>query len=354
MTGPGSVEAITGSLLGLAAGDALGLPYEGLSSRRARRLLGEPEPYRLVPGGRGMFSDDTEHAAMTVQALIESGGEPGLFARALARRLRFWLLALPAGVGFATLRSILKLWVGIPPSRSGVFSAGNGPAMRSPILGAAVSDLSRLRVLVRESTRLTHTDPRAEQGAFIVALAARQSALGDPSPEAFLAVLKDQVTTMDPELSHLIASAARSAQKGESTPDFAQSVGLERGVTGFISHTVPVSLHASWSHPGDLPAALCAAVLAGGDADTVAAITGGIVGAGTGPLQLTGRWRAGLAEWPRTLQWLERLGPALVEVLPSGPARRPPGLPVVPLLLRNVVFLVLVLAHGFRRLFPPY
>jgi hypothetical protein len=44
----------------------------------------------------------------------------------LARRLRGWLAAMPAAVGFGTLRAILKLWMGFPPSRSGVRSAGNG------------------------------------------------------------------------------------------------------------------------------------------------------------------------------------------------------------------------------------
>jgi len=47
--------AIVGSLLGTAVGDALGLPYEGLSPRRAERMLGTPDRYRFVPG-RGMVS----------------------------------------------------------------------------------------------------------------------------------------------------------------------------------------------------------------------------------------------------------------------------------------------------------
>jgi ADP-ribosyl-[dinitrogen reductase] hydrolase len=33
------VDAIAGAILGCAVGDAMGLPYEGISRRRAPRLL---------------------------------------------------------------------------------------------------------------------------------------------------------------------------------------------------------------------------------------------------------------------------------------------------------------------------
>ena len=98
-----SKSAIVGSLLGTAVGDALGLPIEGLSRRRAARLIGELDSYRLV-FGRGMVSDDTEHACMVAQALIASGNDPDMLAHQLVKRLRWWLYSLPAGTGAATLR----------------------------------------------------------------------------------------------------------------------------------------------------------------------------------------------------------------------------------------------------------
>ena len=77
-----------GSLLGTAVGDALGLPYENLSPRRARKLFGEPTRYRLL-FGRGMVSDDTEHACLAAQALVRSGLDPERFGRELASSLRW-------------------------------------------------------------------------------------------------------------------------------------------------------------------------------------------------------------------------------------------------------------------------
>src|SRR5262249_11838055 len=157
--------------------DSLGLPREGLSRRRARRLFSDPPLRQHFFLGRGMTSDDAEHTCMTAQALLRSRDDPERFVRSLAWRLRFWLLGLPAGIGYATLRAILKLWLGFSPHRSGVFSAGNGPAMRAALLGVCLGDdPERLRAFVRASSRLTHTDPRAELGSYLIALAAHHGA----------------------------------------------------------------------------------------------------------------------------------------------------------------------------------
>src|SRR4051812_14858214 len=152
-----SSTATVGAILGTAVGDALGLPYENLSKRRGVRLLGEPDRHRFLCG-RGMVSDDTEHTCMVAEALCAAPCDPEAFVPDLARRLRWWLLGLPAGIGLATLRATLRLWLGYGPARSGVFSAGDGPAMRSAVLGAAIDDLALLRRFVEASSRMTHTD----------------------------------------------------------------------------------------------------------------------------------------------------------------------------------------------------
>ena len=54
-----------------------------------------------------MISDDTEHTLFVAQALLAHPNDPAAFQRCLAWKLRLWLLGLPAGIGFATLRSIL-------------------------------------------------------------------------------------------------------------------------------------------------------------------------------------------------------------------------------------------------------
>ena len=345
--------ALVGCLLGTAVGDALGLPYEGLSSRRAARLLGPPVRQRLL-GRWGLVSDDTEHTAMVAQALIASGGDPERFRRSLAWRLRWWFLGLPAGVGWATLRAILRLWIGIRPEHSGVYSAGNGPAMRAAIVGVAIADPEPLRILVRASARLTHTDPLAEQGAWTVAWAARMAGMGPVDPARYLAEVRAALGTEGQALTDLIERAVDSVSQGESTEAFAQGLGLARGVSGYVCHTVPVALHAWLAHPRDYQAAVGAVIRCGGDTDSTAAIVGGILGAAVGRAGIPRDWLDGLIEWPRSVTWLERLGERLAESRTPGASVRPLPLFVPGVLIRNAFFLLVVLAHGFRRLGPPY
>ena len=350
-----SRRAIEGCLVGTAIGDALGLAGEGLSRRRLARLFPSmSRPHFL--GRRGMVSDDTEHTCFVAQALIQSAGEPEPFAQALAWRLRFWLLGLPAGIGWATLRAILKLWLGFPPEKSGVWSAGNGPAMRSALIGVCYGDdPERLRALIRASSHLTHTDPRAEAGALAVAAAAYLASRNLPAEALDCAYLQSVEELLEPsELRTLIEKAAASVQAHEATNTFAASVGAGERITGYVNQTVPIVIHAWLSFPQDYISAVQAVIRCGGDTDTTAAITGAIVGACVGVGGIPAEWRSALFEWPRTVAWMERLAEQLAEVQALGMPQKPLGLPVVPLLARNLLFTVIVLAHGFRRLLPPF
>src|SRR5579863_5477682 len=226
-------DSIIGCILGTAVGDAMGLPSEGLSRRRIARYYPQITGHRFF-FGRGMISDDTEHTCRVAQAVLVSGGDVEGFQRDLARRLRYWLIGLPASVGLATARALIKLWFGSSPERSGVFSAGNGPAMRSAILGAAYrNETSKMRKLVRASTRITHRDPKAEYGALAVALAAQLAALASPAsvaPGAYQEKLQEalQGETAGEFLS-LTQKAVESVGRMESVEAFACGLGLGKG-----------------------------------------------------------------------------------------------------------------------------
>lgn len=302
-----------------------------------------------------MISDDAELTCMVAQALIGSGGNVDSFRRRFAWQLRLWLLTLPAGIGLATLRAILRLWIGFGPERSGVFSAGNGPAIRAAIIGAAVDDDALLSELVRASSRITHTDLRAEGGALAVALAARMARQGAAvSGALFVSRLRSVLGRENGELIALMEKVADSAGRGESTESFAESLGLAKGVSGYVCHTVPVALHAWLAHQGDYRSAVGAVIRCGGDADSTAAIVGGIVGASVGKEGIPDEWRDRVMEWPRSVAWMESLGAQLDTSMRDRASLRPLRLPLLGVLLRNLVFLGIVLFHGFRRLLPPY
>lgn len=348
-----TTKAIQGCLIGTAVGDALGLPLEGLSRQRhASRFARLQRPNLLF--GRGMISDDTEHACITAQALITSCGNSDLFTKNLARQLRIWLLCLPAGTGLATLKACIRLLAGVSPERSGVFSAGNGPAMRSPILGVCYGhDLAKLRDLVHASSRITHTDPKAELGACAVALAAHYAAQDNAiAARDFIWSLQAWLGEEANELIDLVSQAAASAAAGQTSAEFANSLGLAHGFSGYMYHTVPAVLQAWFKYPTDYQSAVLEIVKAGGDTDSTAAILGGIIGARTGIAGIPGEWRQAIFEWPRNLKWMEHLAERLAGVLQTQVAARPAPLLLPGVLLRNIFFLFVVLIHGFRRMMP--
>lgn len=347
-------DRIAGVLLGAAVGDALGLPFEGLSRRRAARLFGEGPLRHQFVLGHGMISDDTEHACMTAQALLAAGGDEARFARSLAWRLRGWFAALPAAVGWATLRAIIKLWLGFPPRLSGVRSAGNGAAMRAPIIGAYLADTpAKIEPMVRASTRLTHTDPRAEEGALLIALAAAYAVRRPPGAIDAGELLAELHARATPEgLRPAMDRVAEHVQQGSSPEDLARALGLEQGVSGFILHTVPAALFCWLRSPGDFRRAVEDIIKMGGDADSTGAIVGALAGAGLGKDAIPPQWLDGITEWPRSVAWIQRLSERLTQESETPARPLPLFWPAIP--IRNLLFLALALKHGFRRLLPPY
>ena len=349
-------EAAAGCILGTAVGDALGLACEGLSADRQKRWLPSLDGYHLL-FGKGLCSDDTEHACMIAQSIIVSGGDEKSFARDFAWRLRWWLVGLPAGIGLATLRSILKLWLFVPGRWRGVYSAGNAPAMRSALLGVCFADdEARLTRINHLAARLTHTDPKAECGALAIALAARCSMRGQ-GVETYLADLARCAAPLGAAGAELVALAARardSAGKGEATRGFVKSLGCIDGVSGYMYHSVPAVLHAWFLHPRDYARAVTTIIRCGGDTDTTAAMLGAIVGAGVGRTGIPEKWIGDLVEWPRTASWMESLARKAVDATQSGEPGAAQPLSIVGLALRNAAFFMIVLGHGLRRLLPPY
>ena len=225
--------------------------------------------------------------------------------------------------------------------------------MRSAIIGAffAENDV-RLRPFVAASTRVTHTDPKAETAALAVARSAAWACGGAWDAAS---VLKMLASCGDDDEWQQICRRLNEAHTGQETvAEFARSLGLESGVTGYAYHTVPVAIYAWLRHPADYHTALTRALDCGGDTDTVGAIVGGLVGTGVGDTGIPKEWSERLLEWPCNETVLRRLAERLAQ---QAVQEQPVGaLPyfragVIP---RNLFFLAVVLVHGFRRLLPPY
>ncbi len=332
-------------------GDALGLPREGLSARRARLFFGETPTHAFLPG-RGMTSDDSELAFMTAQALLSSRGETAAFESALSWRLRGWLLTLPAGIGLATLRSAVKLWLGFPPRLAGVFSAGNGPALRAPLIGLyAWDDERKLEALCAASTRLTHTDPKAQRASFAAALACRYAALRGPggfSAAELVDELVEKTGAGDADWSGRLRVVGEAAAGRVSREEALRRLDIHDGVSGYIYHTVPAALWAWLPAPFDFAGGMARVLALGGDADTAGAVFGALCGAATGVEGVPAPWQDGITDFPRGTRWARALAGRFH-------ARGEPLGVAWPLYLaRGPLYWAAVLAHGLRRLLPPY
>lgn len=337
--------SLAGALLGGALGDALGLPYEGLAPERVAALWPPGPPRFRLPGG-GWISDDTEHAFFTGLALLGSRGDPAAFPGALQRQFRAWFLALPPSLGLATGRAGLWTLLGLGPERTGVFSAGNGPLMRAPLLGAWASfhdlpDTAR-EALVDASTRLTHTDP-------IVVRSARALArLAACPPASAPEILEHILAELPPGPTRDFLELARQAHgEGWSSAEYLERSGSPRGISGFAPHSLGAAVHAALTSPGDPLGAAVSAIERGGDTDSVAALAGGLAGAWYGPGSLPEPLLAGLGGPLLGTQQLRDLASRLEACRPGDSRPRDgtdPALPSWPLGLgRNLGLLALCL-----------
>lgn len=328
-------KALYSSLLGGAVGDAYGLPFEGISPKRIVKLFNFDNKYQLIPiVNAGMVSDDTEHALMTVQAFIASGGDVEKFKTALKWRLVIWLLGLPAGVGLATGRSIFKIMLGF--KQTGVYSAGNGGAMRSAVLGVLCQNVDELKLFVYHITTLTHADPKAYQGSLVVALLAWVECY-QPNWTTSQALDFLQQHIEDKALLQLLDNYQAH----------------NNGITGYMYDTVPAVVQ-TWQRYRENPlAGLNYLIKQGGDTDSTCAIFGGIVGVRFGEQmyeKMGGMW----CEPKIRPSWLWALSEQATTVYVEKITQKPLNLWSIWTYPRNFLFLSIVLVHGFRRLLPPY
>ena len=330
-------DRLLGALLGVALGDALGLPFEGLSPRRVARRFRGADRFRLL-GRTGFVSDDTEQSALVAQALAASAGDDALCLRRFRRSMVGWLARLPFGIGGATLRACLRMLMGC--RQPGVRSAGNGAAMRAGVLGVCLAaDPDRRRSLGRAIARLTHTDDRAVDGALFVAELAALCASTDSRDRRSL-VTTARTVVEAPEVSAAIDAALALA-------DQPLGAAVERlGNTGFVVHSVGLCAYCFLRFGDDPSSGIEACIRAGGDTDTHAAIVGGWLGALYGARALPTPLVRRIHDGPFGPTHLEGLAAALVD---GGPA---PAWSWPRALLRNLALYPVVLAHGFARLVP--
>ena len=247
---------------------------------------------------------------------------------------------------------------GLPAdAKRGVFGRQRPRHAKRAIGGYFHDQPEMLRRFVLASTQVTHTDPKAAIGAEavarIAAWAVEHAATEKPDIGSIRARLAE-LAPRDPDWRKWIDGMETAAATGRCVSEFAASLGLAKGVSGYVYHTVPVAVYAWLRHYGDFRGTLEAALECGGDTDTVGAIAGALAGATVGAAAIPEPWLRGIVDWPRSVRLLRcvadrlaaqlRAEDPLGEVLYFWPAVLP----------RNILFFLVVLFHAFRRLGPPW
>jgi ADP-ribosyl-[dinitrogen reductase] hydrolase len=301
-------ERVTGGVLGLALGDALGAPFEFL-----RRInVPDPIPALELPWMEhppGSTTDDTAMARNLVRSLVERGGfDP----EDLVRRHLEWFRTDPPDVGTLTRRVLRRVDRGEDASeaaravweeRGPEVSAGNGSVMYCAPLGLAYANRpDELLELAPRLSALTHHDRRCRTAVLAVTLTVAALVRGEEAVASVRSTL----------------SAVEDLEGGEELEFLVDVVGKERTIDGpdqgFCLFTAAAGLQALVRFDAFEPA-LRHVVGLGGDADTNGAVAGALLGALVGEPGLPGDWLSRL----RHAQNIRAEAEALVP-LPEVPA----------------------------------
>ncbi len=287
------VSRFTGCLLGLAVGDALGMPLEGMRATEIRKRIGRVRdfmdaPWRMLKAGQ--WTDDTKMMLCHARSILD---RKGVDVEDTARKFVAWFESRDwRGIGGSTYESIQRLRAGVQPRESGArgeMAAGNGAAMRiAPVGLVDCLDLERLRRDVQEVSEITHANREAVAGAQAVAFAVARAARGDLDPRSLIA---ETVEFIGPSaVSDRLLLAEKFLARGMEVEEALARL----GTSGYVVETVASSFFCFLRTPGDFEETVTRAVEGGLDADTTGAVAGAVSGAYNGLEGIPERWRRGV------------------------------------------------------------
>lgn len=286
-----------GAMSGLAIGDALGRPVEGMSAEEIRAKYGSVKDFlNLTPGG----SDDTEYALLTASAILKYG--KSITANQFAQ---YWVdkvcsqTGAFAGAGFSEMNAIQNLRDGLRPPYSGQHNHAwsDGLAMRvAPIGVVAHGDIELARKMTIADGEVSHSGEGIHSGVVIaVAIAAAMD--GASNVESFEAALRS--IPEDSWSYRLLALAKNIVNENSSLPvhEIADRLLDRIAITEYFyadiaPEAVALAMAAVLYGDGDYAKTLLFAVNLGRDADTIAAMAGAVAGAISGYESIPDNWKA--------------------------------------------------------------
>jgi ADP-ribosylglycohydrolase len=281
-----SEDQFLGALLGLAIGDALGMPVAGYQMAEIAAQYGQITTYLPKPNPdgpdieAGEFTDETEVVLAIVEAATTTRGQfdPELIGPRLVHLAQgdsaHWL---GAETRAALERAAETLNFAVAVDEDG--PATGDVALRGVPVGLMAS-VGRFdpQMLWSDSdvvTRLTHTSPAQTAAVSAVAYAVQLAARATAEPGAWLQEVAAFLEAGS--LAEALIRASVISQQGARVSDVLHEIGTGPDVV----ESVPAGIAAA-ALSDTFEEAVLAAVNAGGATDTVAALAGALAGAHRG------------------------------------------------------------------------
>lgn len=283
-------DRFAGTMLGLAVGDALGVPLEFRERDSYEQVTG------MRGGGRsglepGQWTDDTSMALCLAESLLEEGFS-------LHGQMKKYLKWLKEGylsstgkafdVGKNTLLSLREYERSgeLPPERER--AAGNGSLMRlAPVPMYYRDDFEKAVYYSGQSSLTTHNNPLAVDVCRFFGGLLQEALQLDESkkPLSKEELLRGKAVQL--ELVKEVKEIAEGSYREKKREEISSG--------GFVIHTLEAALW-SFYHSDSFSGAVLTAVNLGDDADTVGAVTGQLAGAYYGYSNIPEEWISVLAK----------------------------------------------------------
>lgn len=299
-----------GCLLGVAIGDAMGMPTSFMPPQEIKAQFGritgfEPAPVdHIYHAGyqRGRVTDDTEQTVFIARALLESRqADPQKIASCLLDWFDMVGGADSAAVGPSSMAALLAIRSGKPLEAAGQRGHTNGAAMRiSPVGILHAANPDGIEAIVRDVHLVcmpTHGSTLAISGASALACAIASALQGDEIPEIVAAARAGAVLgaqtgfpVIGPSIARRIDMAVEIAKSCPDLETAATEIYQVIGAGVEMEQSVPAAIGLFLAAAGDPQETLLAAANMGGDCDTVASMAGALAGAYAGAGKFPAAW----------------------------------------------------------------
>jgi ADP-ribosylglycohydrolase len=307
------------TMVGLAVGDALGMPFEHFSDQIDPRLatwdgnyvagswpdrlthtLDDKVPMPSLPAG--CWTDDTGMAMALAKSLVNCKGYDPADA---AIGYLIWAQGEPCGMGGSTRDALRAIRDGDPWNLSGKTfdspeAVGNGTAMRVAPLGAFHHRQNPwvLQHVASLDATVTHAHEEAMTASTVIAMIVAK--LHTPT-KTVAEVVVEVLATLDsrsfggPNTTR-VTERLRIALDLHDRNTPTQEAIDRLGRRGNAAQTVASAVYCALNHPDDFATGVRMAVRGGGDTDTRAAITGALLGTRLGLEAIPAPWVSGLKD----------------------------------------------------------